>query len=72
MEIETVMEGGRRFMAAWRNEEVDAAKDLARKRERQRDWKSCYRILPTWYKTTPIALVDEPKELCTGARRTET
>ena len=38
---ETVTEGGRRFMAAWRKEEVEP--DIARKRERQRDWESCYR-----------------------------
>ena len=37
----TVMEGGRRFMAAWKEEE-DAV-DIARRREKQRDWESCYR-----------------------------
>ena len=36
--VETVTESGRRFMAAWRKEEVDAA----RGRKRQRDWENCY------------------------------
>ena len=31
---EAVTEGGRRFMAAWREEEEDAARDIARRRER--------------------------------------
>ena len=31
--VETVTEGGRRFMAAWRKEEVDAARHLQEKRE---------------------------------------
>ena len=35
--VETVTEGGRRFMAAWRKEEKDAALDFARRRESQRD-----------------------------------
>ena len=38
--VEAVTEGGRRFMAAWRKEEEDAARH-ARRRERQRDWESC-------------------------------
>ena len=33
MWVETVTEGGRRFMAAWRKEEVDAARHLQEKRE---------------------------------------
>ena len=37
--VETVTEGGQKFMAAWRKEEVDAA----RHREKQRDWETCYR-----------------------------
>ena len=40
--VEAVTEGGRRFMAAWREEEVDAP-DIPRRRERQRDWESCNR-----------------------------
>ena len=42
MWVETVTEGGRRFMAAWRNEEVDAAKYRQDKRVATR-LGSCYR-----------------------------
>ena len=41
--VETVKERGRRFMAAWRKEEVDAARHLARIREKQRDWETYHR-----------------------------
>ena len=34
--IETVAEGGRRFMTAWRKEEVDAARHRQEKREARR------------------------------------
>ena len=34
--VETVTEGGRRFMAAWRKEEVDAARHRGEKREATR------------------------------------
>ena len=34
--VETVMEGGRRFLAAWRKEEVDAARHRQEKREATR------------------------------------
>ena len=34
--VETVTEGGRRFMAAWRKEEVDAARNRQEKREATR------------------------------------
>ena len=40
--VEAVTEGGRRFMAAWRKE-VDAARHRHRRREKQRDWETCYR-----------------------------
>ena len=40
---ETVTEGGRRFMSAWRKEEVDAARHRQERREKQRDWETCYR-----------------------------
>ena len=36
MWVETVTEGGRRFMAAWRKEEVDAARHRQEKREATR------------------------------------
>ena len=34
--VETVTEGGRRFMAAWRKEEIDAARHRQEKREATR------------------------------------
>ena len=34
--VETVTEGGRRFMAAWRKEEVDAARHRQEKKEATR------------------------------------
>ena len=34
--VETVTEGGRRFMAAWRKKEVDAARHRQKKREATR------------------------------------
>ena len=40
--VEAVTEGGRRFMAAWREEE-ETRPDIARRKERQRDWESCNR-----------------------------
>ena len=36
MWVATVAEGGRRFMAAWRKEEVDAARHREEKREATR------------------------------------
>ena len=36
MWVETVTEGGRRFMAAWRKEEVDVARHRQEKREAMR------------------------------------
>ena len=36
MWVETVAEGRRRFMAAWRKEEVDAARSRQEKREAKR------------------------------------
>ena len=36
MLVETVTEGGRRFMAVWRKEEVDAARHRQEKREATR------------------------------------
>ena len=36
MWVETVAEGGRRFMAAWRKKEVDAARHRQEKREAAR------------------------------------
>ena len=59
--VETVTEGGRRFMAAWKKEDVDAARH-ARRRERERDWETCYRTAAhATCEATPIGLVDESK-----------
>ena len=38
--VEAVTEGGRRFMATWREEDEDAARH---RQGRQRDWESCNR-----------------------------
>ena len=47
--------------------------DNVKRKERQRDWGSCYRTRERrFYEATPTGLVDDPKESCTGARRTET
>ena len=40
--VEAVTEGGRRFMAAWRQEEEDAARHRREKREAT-NWESCNR-----------------------------
>ena len=59
MWVETVTEGGKRFVAAWTKEGVS----IARKTERQRDWKSCYRTRKRrTCEATPIGLVHESKE----------
>ena len=41
--VEAVTKGGRRFMTAWREEKRKTRPDIARRRERQRDWESCNR-----------------------------
>ena len=58
--VETVAEGGRRLMAAWRKEEVDAARHHQEKRVttpesyyRTRKCRTC--------EATPIGLLTEPK-----------
>ena len=49
-------------MAAWRKEEVDAARHRLEKREKQRDWETCYADGSVEFcEATPIGLVDEPK-----------
>ena len=55
--VVTVTEGRRRFMAAWRKEEVDAA------RPGQRDWESYYRTRSSveFCEATPIGLTEESK-----------
>ena len=51
--VETVTEGGRGFMAAWRKEVVDAARHRQENREATRLVEFC--------EGTPIGLVDESK-----------
>ena len=54
--VETATEAGRRFMAVWRKEEVDAARHRQDKKEVMRldgNVEFC--------EATPIGLVDEPK-----------
>ena len=58
-------------MAGWRNkEEVDVAIGIARRRERQRDWESCYRTRKSveFCEATPIGLADESKESLYGRK----
>ena len=71
--VETVAEGGRRLMAAWSKEEIDAA-NIARRKERQRDWESYYRtrkrrILRSDTHWPSRRVEGNP---CADARRTET
>ena len=69
--VETVTEGGRRFMAAWSKGDVDAGRHRhhSRRREKQRDWETCYRR--EFREATPIDLVDEPKVLSLYGRETD-
>ena len=72
MWVETVTEGGRRFMTAW-TKEVDVTRHRPEKRDANETRKViiCSRKHRTC-QATAIGLVDEPKKLCTGTRRTET
>ena len=46
---------------------------MARRKERQQNWESSYRTRKhRSCEATTTALIDEPKESCTGTRRTET
>ena len=59
MWVETVTEGGRRFMAAWRKEEVDAAEHRQEKREAARlgNLLSQTGVSVEFCEATPIGLV---------------
>ena len=80
--VETVTEGGQRFMAAWRKEEVDANRHLQyyniniiKREERGSGTRKVSGDRTRKRRTceaTAAGLVDEPKEPCTGARPTET
>ena len=62
--VETIAEGGRRFMAAWRKEEVDAARHRQEKRETTRLGKllSHSEACVEFFGATPIGVADESKE----------
>ena len=60
MWVETVTEGWRRFMAAWRKEKADAARHRQEKREATRLGITHGSV--EFCEATPIGLVDEPKE----------
>ena len=63
--VETVTEGGRRFMAAWRNEEVDAARHRQEKRSNETGKLVIADGSVEFCEATLIGLVDEPKvSLC--------
>ena len=59
--VETVTKGGRRFMAAWRTEEVEAARHRQEKREATRLELVIANGSVEFCEATPIGLVDEPK-----------
>ena len=61
--VETVTEGGRMFMTAWRKGEVDVARHHQEKREATRLGKllSHTQASVEFYEATPIALADESK-----------
>ena len=65
--VETVTEGGRRFMAAWRKEEVDAARHRQEEREATR-LGNLFSHTEVWNfaKPHPLALVDESKDSSYG------
>ena len=71
MWVETIMEGGRRFMAAWKKEELTRL-DIAGRRESQRDCESWYRTRKhRTCEAAQMVLVDDQKESCMAARQTE-
>ena len=73
MWVETDTDGGRRFMATCRKEEVDAGRH---RQEKKRGNKTGKVVIAhgsvEFYEATHIGLVDELMESCTGARQTET
>ena len=66
--IDTVTDGRRRFMTAWRKEEVDAARHRQRKRVATRLEIVFVRGSVDYGAATPISLVNGPKESCVKAR----
>ena len=65
--VDTATEGGRRFMAAWRKKEVDAARRRQEKRKATLGGK-CYIVggRVEFCEATPIDLADESKESLYG------
>ena len=59
--VEMVTGGWRRFMAAWRKEEVDAARHRQEKKEATRLGNLISQRSVEFCGATPIGLVDEPK-----------
>ena len=63
--VETVTEGGRRFMAAWRKGEVDAARHRQDRTGEERSNETGKLVITNgsveFCEATPIGLVDEPK-----------
>ena len=72
--VEAVTEGGRRFMAAWREEEEDAARHRQEKREATRLLGKMQSRTEAWNisKRHPLALPTSRTNPCADARRTET
>ena len=67
--VETITEGGRRFMAAWRKEEVDAARHRQEKREATETGKLAIADGSVEFcEATPIGLVDELKGILVRTR----
>ena len=65
--VGTVTEGGRRFMAAWRKEEVDAARHRQEKRQSTRLRNLLLHTEASeFYEATPFDLVDGSRESLYG------
>ena len=64
--VETVIEGGRRFMAGGGKKRLMWL-DTTRRREKQRDWKTCYRARKRRIlQSNTLDLVDKSKESLCG------
>ena len=71
--VDEVTEGGRRFMAAWREEEEDAARRRQEKREATRLGKlQSHTVAYNFAKRHPLAWPTSRRDPCTDARRIET
>ena len=71
--VEAITEGGRRFMAAWKEEEDDAARHRQEKREATRRGKlQSHTKAYSFAKRHPLVYPTSRRNSCTDARRTET